>query len=83
MLKFYEEMKRKIKEIHNEKVFMSTNSIETDTKTLNAYSSYLSAKSNEQLLDTIRNYNRMMIGFGALNLVLAFINLYLFFKNLN
>jgi len=78
--KLYDEIKGKIKEINNEKVFLSTNSIETDTKTLNSYSNYLSAKSNEELLKTIKNYNKVMIGFGVLNLIFAFINLYLFFN---
>ena len=70
MTKIGEEIIKKIKEIHNEGLFLKTNSIETDTKTLNAYSNYVSSKASEELLKTIKNYNRVMIGFGLLNLVL-------------
>jgi len=80
MNKLYDEIKKKILDISNAKVFTSTNSTERDTKTLSAYSDYLNAKSNEELLKTIKNYNRVMIGFGVLNLVFLFVNLYLFFN---
>ena len=81
MNKLHDEMIKKIKEIHNDGIFQKTNSIETDSKTLNAYSNFLTSKVNIEMLDTIRNYNRVMIGFGLLNLVLFFINIWiLYFK---
>ena len=77
MNKLHGEMIDKIKEIHNDGIFMKTNSIETDSKTLNAYSNFVTSKANIELLGTIRNYNRVMIGFGLLNLVLFFINIWI------
>ena len=70
-------MKKKILDIHNAKVFMSTNSIETDTKTLNSYSNYLSAKIDEKLFKTIRLNNWMMVSFGIINIGLFVLNIWI------
>ena len=77
MTKIGQEIIRKVKEIHDEGLFLKSNSIETDTKTLNAYSNYVSSKADVELLKTIKNYNRVMLGFGVINLVLFFINIWI------
>ncbi len=77
MTELGQEIIQKIRDINNEGLFLKTNSIESDTKTLNAYSNYVSSKANERLLKTIKNYNRLMIGFGFLNLVLFFVNVWI------
>ena len=79
--KIYEEMKKKISDIHNAKVFMSTNSIETDSKTLNSYSSYLSAKIDEKLFKTIRLNNWLMLLLGIINIILFAINVWILATN--
>ena len=64
MNKLHSKMIDKIKEFHNDGIFLKVNSIETDSKTLNAYSNFLSSKTNIELLGTIKRYNRIMLGLG-------------------
>lgn len=76
----FKEVKQLTEDLHNNTPFGHMGG-GADLNRLNTYSAYLSAKSNEELLKSVKNYNRVMISFGILNLVLMFINLYLLFHN--
>lgn len=76
----FQEIKKLLKEIHNANFLDKTTSESQEINRLQAYSNFLNVKVNENMLKTVKNYHRLMIGFGVLNLVLLFINLYLFFN---
>lgn len=75
------EIKEIIKDLEESKVFSRQENINADKERLQAYASYLSAKSNEEMLKAFKWHNGIIYGLTIINLVFIFIHLWLIVSN--
>lgn len=78
--KYDDEIEKILNYMHNHKSFGRVGGSSGDTDKLEAFCNFLSTKVSEEMLGTIKNYNKIIIGLTIFNLLLAVINLYFFIK---